>query len=199
MHLAVNGTQSSFTWAVILWLKLVASSRSGADLSTLLGAIRSAWSTNMAPLYPSSCSVTEMKAVWIIPGGGEIVISNTSAVPGTKVGTPMSTLASCAVLNWRIDQYYRGGKPRTYMPGLVNTDTTDNVHLTTAALGTAQTQAAAFLNAVNALTAGAITSCSLGTVSFQQKKQWRDAPVFYPYKGVTCRSVMGIQRRRLLP
>lgn len=195
----MNGTQSGFTWAIILWLKLVASSRSGADLSTLLGAIHSAWDTNMKVLYPSSAQVTEMKAVWIIPGGGEIVISNTQAMPGTKVGVPMSTLASCAVLNWRIDQYYRGGKPRTYMPGLVNTDTTDNVHLTNGAMTTAQTQAAAFLAAVNALTAGAITSCTLGTVSFQQKKQWRDSPLFFPYKGVTCRSVMGIQRRRLLP
>jgi len=194
----VTGVQSSYTWAIILWLQVTASSRTGADLATLLGSFGSALSSNIMPTLVSTCSVTEIKGVWITPGGGEITGSDTTLRNGTVAPPALPNLATCAVLNWRIDQYYRGGKPRTYLPGVPEANTTDFVHLTTTALSNYQTKAAAFRTAVNAITAGAITAVKIGTISFQQHKQWRDTPVFFPYNGVSVRSVMGIQRRRLL-
>lgn len=199
IHLALNGIQSGFTFAMILWLKVTASTRTGADLATLLQAIRDAYFNRVAGQTVSSCSVTEFKGVWITPGGGEIVGSNTTAAPGSIVTAALPNLATCAVVNWRIDQYYRGGKPRTYMPGLASADTTDFVHLTTAKNASLQTAWGNFRTDLNALTAGAISNVKLGTVSFQQKKQWRDTPTFFPYNGAAIRSTLGTQRRRLLP
>lgn len=198
IHLAFNGVQSSYTWACIMWLKVTASTRSGADLATLLTAVRGVWFNRLAGQMVPTCSMNEVKGVWIIPGGGEIVGSNTTAAPGSAAGPALPNLATCAVVNWRIDQYYRGGKPRTYLPGLASSFTTDFVHLTTAQLAAYQTAAGGFLQDMNALTAGAITNVKLGTVSFVQKKDWRNPPVFFPYNGSSIRSVLGTQRKRLL-
>lgn len=198
VHLAFNGQQSSMTWAIILWLKVTASSRTGADLATLLGAIGSAWSTDIAQLYVGSCSLQEIKGVWIIPGGGEIVQSDTTVRNGVATGTQIPNLATCAVINHRVDKYYRGGKPRSYLPGVPATNTTDFVHLTTTAISNYQTRFGNFMNAVNALTAGGITNVKLGTVSFVSKGDWRATPEFWQFNGNSVRSILGTQRRRLL-
>jgi hypothetical protein len=136
--------------------------------------------------------------VWITPGGGEIVQFNTTARVGTGAGPQLPNLATAAVMNWRVDKYYRGGKPRSYLPGVTSTNTTDYVHLTTSAINTYQSGMANFRTAVNAATSGGITAVALGTVSFISAKEWRSPPVFWPYLGVTVRSILGTQRRRLL-
>ena len=198
IHLAFNGQQSSMTWAIIMWLKVTAATRTGTDLATLLTAIGSAWSGSLGQQLVATASLTELKGVWIIPGGGEIVGSDTTVRGGSHAGTQMPNLSTCAVINWRVDKYYRGGKPRTYMPGVAEAVTSDFVHLSTTEIANYQTRAATFRNSVNALTAGAITDVKLGTVSFVSKGDWRVPPEFWPFNGASVRSVIGTQRRRLL-
>lgn len=197
-RLVFTGQQSSMNWAIILWLNITSSQPSGADLSSLLTTISNSWLSTMAPLYVATCSLTSIQAVWILPGGSEIVISNTTARVGTHAGTQLPNLATCSVANWRVDKYYRGGKPRSYLPGVPITSSTDFVHLTTAAITETQAGWAGLMGAINSATTGEISKVELGTVSFVEKKQWRDTPVFWKYNGVTIRSVLGTQRRRLL-
>jgi hypothetical protein len=102
------------------------------------------------------------------------------------------------VINWAISAYYRGGKPRTYMPGVPQSVVTDGRTLSSAYRSALATDAASFITDVNAITHGGITAVQLGTVSFQVGKNWRTPPIFRPYVGASVRQIMGTQRRRLL-
>lgn len=197
-RLVFTGVQSSFAWAMIMWLRMTASQPSGAALASALTTINSVWNTNLTALMPSTCILQQIEGVWILPNEGEIVQFNTTSRQGTNAGAQLPNISTCAVANWRIDKYYRGGKPRSYLPGVPTTSCTDGVHLTTAAITATQSAMSAFMQGINAITATGLEKVELGTVSFVKAKQWRNPPVFWPYLGVSVRSTLGVQRRRLL-
>lgn len=198
VRLVHSGTIAGLPWAMIMWLQVTASSRVAADLSAVLTSISSSYLARFVPRVPALCVLTQLQGVWKTPGGGEIVATNNTTRAGTNVNALLNNVATAVVLDWHIDQYYRGGKPRSYFPGPPGSDCTDSVHLTGTALTNWQTAAAGYLADINALASGGISAVKLGTVSFQRGNAWRVPPVFYPYNSVGVRSVLGIQRRRLL-
>jgi len=116
---------------------------------------------------------------------------------GTKVGTGISDNSACVVLSWASSVYWRGGKPRTYLPGIVNTDVV-NGHTIATAADTEYTSAAnSFLTLVNALSATGITQTQLGFVSFFSAKVPRNPPIFFPILAGSVHGRLGSQRRRL--
>lgn len=186
-------------WAIVLWLQLTAASRSATDLAAILTSISSSWNTRIVPRQPSTVVMNLLSAVWKTPGGGEIVATNATTRTGSNGGGTINNISTAVVVNWHIDQYYRGGKPRSYMPGVLTTDTSDGHTLNATPVSNWQTAMDGFRTDINALTTGGISAVKLGTVSFQRALEWRDPPVFYPYNSVTIRSTFGTQRRRLLP
>lgn len=199
VRVAISGTFQSMPWTCVLWLSLTAASRSVTDLAAIITSLEASWNTRFTPRFPATVLKTLVAAVWKTPGGGELVTTNGTSRTGSNGGGTINNVAVAVVLDWHIDQYYRGGKPRTYMPSVITTDATDGVHLTSAAQTSWATAAEGFRSDVNALSSGGITAVKLGTVSFQRAHEWRVPPVFYPYNSVTIRPTMGIQRRRLLP
>jgi len=192
------GTQSGFSFALIMWLQLTASARNATDLAAILTTINTAWGAQWKPLQPGTCVLNSIQGIWKTPGGGEIVATNGTTQTGSSGDTVVMNIATAPVVNWHIDQYYRGGKPRSYMPAPRSSHVTDAVHLTAAGLTAYGSAAAAFLTAVNAAASGSISATRLGTVSFARANAWRVPPVFYPYTSASIRSTLGIQRRRLL-
>lgn len=188
---------------MIFWLKITASTRTGADWSALLGLISNLWQTNVNSEMPTNLIMNLMDGVWITPGGGEIRMSNTTVHTGTHVGTALNDASACAVANWRVDKYYRGGHPRSYWPGLLSSEIVNGSTLDQTALTRFQNMFGAWRTGINSLTSGGITAVQLGTLSFQTHTAdgtpiWRDPPEFWPYNGVACRSILGTQRRRLV-
>jgi hypothetical protein len=180
----------------IFWLNLASAAPAQADLDAIVDAVVAAYNTRFTGFIVSTATLTQATATWL-DGVGTVLESTRAYGDVMTGGTGIDNLASCYVINWSIRDYYRGGKPRTYLPGVLQSVVTDG--RTIAATPRANLAAAAvnFMNDVNALTHGGITSCHLGTVAFQRHNAWLTPPVFKQYQGASVRLVMGTQRRRL--
>lgn len=180
----------------VIWLNLTASTHVQADLDALLDAIAAAWHTRFTSFIDSAKTVVEIRASWIFASGSvlESVRARSDAMTG---GTGVDNLATCYVIDWAIGDYYRGGHPRTYLPGPPQSVITDGRTVSATPRANLAAAAVNFKNDVNALTQGGISAVALGTVSFARGKVWRTPPLFRPYLGASVRQVIGTQRRRL--
>ena len=137
------------------------------------------------------------KATLYTPGGGELVSSSSMTGTGSSGGTAVANDGTCKVASWLSTVYWRGGKPRTYLPGVSTSETTGDHSLTAGEITALKTAAAGFRTAVNALTSGGITGTTLGFVSFRTGNADRVPPLFYAFTGATVHPRLGTQRRRL--
>lgn len=198
-RVAVSGDISgAANWANIFWFLLTTTAvPTQANLDTWLAAIRVAYGNNIMPLAGSSVTARLFHATFFSPGGGTVLSDNTNTLTGTG-GTDSSTPASASVvLSWRIPSYYRGGKPRTYVPGLAASQLTDPNTIASTFVTTAKTNAEGFRTACNAASAGNITGTSMGTVHFRRGNVELSPPTFEAYSGSTVHSRIGSQRSRL--
>jgi hypothetical protein len=105
--------------------------------------------------------------------------------------------SASVVISWGSNAYWRGGKPRTYLPG-IELSYTDGKSQITAAGDTWYTQKANdFLAAVNALSDVGITQTGLGFVHFFVAGVLQTPGIFYPITGAAIHPRFGTQRRRL--
>jgi hypothetical protein len=167
---------------------------SGADMSALATAVRSAWVTNVIPLQASTLTLTDVVATDLSSDvGGEGTA--TGSTNGTGVGTALSSNVAIT-WSWKIANRYRGGHPRTYIAGCVQSaQTTPNTILASAVTAHAAA-AAAIRSAINAVTIGAST-WQMGCVSYYKDKALRPDPIFRAFTGVSVDSRLDSQRRRL--
>lgn len=114
------------------------------------------------------------------------------------MGTTVLEAGLAIVISWLTAGYWRGGKPRTYVPGATgNISPTAQSQWSSATLTAMQTAAAAFRTGVNALTGGTtITGTSLGFVSFFTAGAARTTPLFFAFTGQKIHPRVAHQRRR---
>jgi hypothetical protein len=192
------GIRDAVNIASVFHMQLtVTSTPSQADLDAWLTSAQGAYKTLAAPYACNDFAWSQAQAIFYAPGGGEV--SSQVAMTGTGSGG-VSTIAPndvCAVISWLAGVYWRGGKPRTYLPPLPPSLLVDGKTLTAATQTGVVSAANTFRTAINALSSGAITGTSLGFVSFQTGGVDRPTPLFYAYIGAKCHPRPGTQRRRL--
>jgi hypothetical protein len=197
-RLTFNGTIQGHKWALVVWLQLTAASPSVTDLNALLVLINSAYGTRFKPLLATDCIMNLMQGVWIPSTGTEIVASNGTVQTGSVGEAAVNDASACFVISHHISSYYRGGHPRSYLPGLRASAVTVGSDIS----GAVQTSMALawtnFTSDVNAMTTGGITGVILGTVRFQSGDVWLTPPQFKPWLSSTVRTKIGTQRRRIL-
>lgn len=184
-------------WAQIFYLNVTGTGVVAADLNTLCTTIGNAWNTRFAPQVTSNVVLTGLQIVYIPSVGNEVVGSATRSNAGTRAGPDIADASACYVINWHISAYYRGGHPRTYLPAPVQADMTNGSTINSTQLSAVATAASNFLSDVNAATTTNISALQMGTLSFQTGNVWRNPPIFRPYTGVSMRTILGSQRRRL--
>jgi hypothetical protein len=198
VRIAISGTQSTQNWANIFRCQLTTSgSISQADLDTWTAAFAAAYKSNLASQQTSQVTYVLAKAVLYTPGGGALVSTATMTGSGTSGGTNVSDISASICLSWLSTVYWRGGKPRSYMPGVSTAQVTNNYQVTPTTITGYGTAAAAFRTAINALTATSITGTSLGFVSFNSGNAPRGTPLFFAFSGVKIHGRLATQRRRL--
>jgi hypothetical protein len=123
-------------------------------------------------------------------------ISTQSPTAGSNIN-PSLPPQSCVVLSWRIAPAYRGGKPRTYLPGIPDSAVVSHGDsaLTTTFTTAIQADAATFRSHVNALTPES-SSITLGNVSYFHSHAVRPTPIFNPFMSVNVHERLDSQRRR---
>lgn len=198
VRLAMSGNLRAQNWANVFHAQLTTSSSiSQADLDAWSTSFAAAYKTDFQSQLGTDVNVTACKAILYTPGGGEL-ISNPAIVTWAGTGGATSLMGSVSsVLSWLSGVYWRGGKPRTYLPGTPGgfiSAGTDN--LTGAAKTSLSAAAVAFRTAVNALTSGTITGTTFGFVSFFSGNALRGTPLFYAITGATVHTRVGSQRRR---
>lgn len=189
---------STHTFANVFWLRFThANPVTVNDLETITNGIIDALGTNFGALLTSNVSYLATKATFIKAVGESLEYTHTESKTGGD-GNTLPDAAACFVINWATGQYYRGGHPRTYMPGIRSTYLVNASDLTAIGQSALAAAAQAWLNAVNALTSTNITVVEMGTVRFESAKAWLSPPVFVPYQSASIRHVIGTQRRRLV-
>lgn len=168
-----------------------------ADLDTWLTNLLAAFKTRFQNLLPSDYTFSYGKAVLYAPGGGELVstITPTAWSGNSASASPQGSVA--AVLSWQSGVYWRGGKPRTYLPAYNSAVTANTDTLTAAARTSLATAGNGLRTDANALTTGTITGTSFGFVSFRSGNAERGTPLFFAIVGCVIHPRVGSQRRRL--
>lgn len=182
--------------ANIFYVDSAATTPTASDLNTLATQIRTIWTSRIAPL---TCTHWHLVGVSVTAlNGTETQGVDGTEVPGSGQVDPLPPqVAAC--ISWSIAAAYRGGHPRTYMPGISTGYLTvegSNEMSTTAAvnLATAWTNLA---NDINGLFLDA-DALSMGTVSYFRNKVERTTPVFFAYRTANTRvnTRLASQRRR---
>lgn len=182
-------------WVNVFWLNLTSTTHVLADLKSIVDSMVASYNTNLLAYMSSNCVQNAAKASWLYASGNSIEYVGSYANAGGISSAP-ATDAACAVLNWSISDFYRGGHPRTYLPCAPSSHVTSGRVLDATELTNLASGGSAFITAVNALTHGGISAVQLGTVRFASGNAWLSPPVFRAYNGANPRAVLGTQRRR---
>lgn len=193
----LSGTFFTHQFRNIFYLEVTGSGVTVNDLTAVALAIANAWNTNIAPAVTSEVTLTQVQVVFIPSVGSELVGSWSGTHVGSAAGAAIPDASACAVIDWAIPAYYRGGHPHTQSPGVPLGDVTNGSNIASTRRSALATGWNAFRNAINALTEPTITALTMGTLSFADNKLWRTTPIFRPYTSCTVRLVLGSVRRRL--
>jgi hypothetical protein len=180
----------------VLWLSLTATTHVAADLKSVIDAMLAAYVTRFGPYISSECTIAQAAASWLYASNSVLEYVGNNATAPTGAATNVTDAIS-AMINWSITDYYRGGHPRTYLPGIPSAQVTNANFLGSTYRANVNTGANGFLTDVNALTHGGISAVALGTVRFASGNAWLSPPVFKPYQAAGVRARVAVQKRRL--
>jgi hypothetical protein len=185
-------------WANVFWTLLGGGvTATQADLVTWNTAFRAAYVADLAPLIPTSTTITTTTSTLFQSAETALHAVNSTGAAGTLPDTPVKDTSASKVISWTTNVYWRGGKPRTYIPNVGQTETTDGRHILPGTLTQIAAAGNSFRAAVNAIIAGSITSTQFGFVSFRSGGADRPTPVFFPILGAAAHPRIGTQRGRL--
>jgi len=194
---SVSGLVQTHKWACIFWLNLTSANPQLADLTALASKISQAWATHISAIQAADTSMNNVLLVWTPTAGNEIVSSDSTSHPGTFPGTSAQYAGASYVINHRTGSYYRGGHPRSYVPGVPVGHIANGSTLTGTYPDDAAGAWAGFVDAIQTGPAGGITTSTCGTVRFQSKDAWLVPPTFVPWQSHSCRPTLGTIKARL--
>ena len=194
----VGGTIGSVAWRNVFWCLLVPNpSVSQADLTSWLGTASAAHKTNFQGLMSADVTYVSATATLFVPGGGSLQAVATMTGAGTG-GAALPDLEACHVGSWSSSVYWRGGKPRTYLPGVATANiNADHRTLTAGIIASLTTNFGALHTTLNGITKPTITGTTHGFVSFRSGNAERVPPLFFPITGAVVHPRLGSQRRHL--
>ena len=197
VRVALSGLGQGNPWAVVMHAQLATSSAIiQADLDFWLDAFADAFFARFTARVGSGVTLTQAQATLYTPGGGQLSSSEARADTFTG-GTAVLDTAASEVVSWLSTVYWRGGKPRTYLPVAPSANITSGHSLSAGEITALQTAGTNFIADINALTHGTITGTVFGFISFRSLNAERIPPLFFPITGARAHSRLGTQRRRL--
>lgn len=181
--------------ACIMHFVMVPADVTAANLATLATNAATHWHTRFAPLQGTDSKLYSVVCT-ALDGSGLIgtAAPNTSGTSGSLSQPPEESV----VISWIAGTYWRGGKPRTYVPFLAASAiaATGSGQLTSAFCTTAKTNAISFISDMNAdLYTG--TTGTLSVVSYYHHYAFRVPPLTLAIQSASVLQRVGTQRRRI--
>lgn len=198
---AFEGQTEASPWANVLYL------RNGGqqppdqtDMQLLANFLYAAWGNTVLENLTATTTLDRCSVLYWLPSGDVLGSEAVGTDKGDFADPPYPANVSC-VISWTIQQHYRGGKPRTYLPGVPSSQFADNTTFQASWIAAVQNSARQFHRDVNGYSAGQFSDVHLGTVSFVFEQKWRTPPVFrdFTLDQATVDSRIDSQRRRLGP
>lgn len=190
------GNNAGHAWTNRFWLE-AAGSPSGSDLDDLANSVFTAYEDNLLDWTNTFNHLTSTTVVYYT-GTAQLEGFKSGDEAGTGSGSLYPTSAA-VVVSWHIPEHYRGGKPRTYLPGATVNDAGTASSWDDSFVASRNTDAASFLSDMNAITAGGITSVVFGVYRFFSGGLALDPPEFSAFTSGQVQKRVCSQRRRLGP
>lgn len=168
-----------------------------ADLVDALAYVGNSFGSTLLSHMVTDVELTGGRAILFDSVDGDFAADANFALSGAHTGDGQpAQVAVCA--SWTLARTYRGGHPRTYLPGVPAAVTLHPSSITGDFADTIAAAANTHLANVSSYGGhGGITSLTFGTVSFQHAKEWRTPPLFKAIVGASCDTRLDTQRRRL--
>lgn len=194
---SISGDYAGIAWANVFWLKATPTTApSRTDMDTLATSILGTYQADFKPLMSSSWKISRCDLEFQVAPESTVPGLSVNTLAGTRSGTALPPQL-CTCINWHTDfDHYRGGHARTYLPGPTVSDTLNNTY-TSAYLASALSAAQSFRTALNAATAGSITSVTFIMLTRIRDGQPLATPVQRNIQSVSVRAVYATQRRRV--
>lgn len=198
-RIAVNGTYGGRPFTNVYHVQTDEDLVTSGQVSDMLDAFSAALvSAQYLSHLSNAVHVTQFQGVSQLDADNAVeatkAVSHTGSISGAA-----ATANVAAVISWLSSAYWRGGKPRTYLPGVPEADI-DNVYSIDdtwkAALAS---DYADVLTNVNGITTARVDQTKLGFVSYATGGEWRSPPLFFAFSGNTVHDRIASQRRRLGP
>lgn len=191
-----------------LYFSYSGSAPTGANCTTLAGDIANAWDSHLVSLCGANIELNEVDVLDIATNTG-LSGQWTGTFTGTRSGTDLPV--QCATnIEFGIARRYRGGKPRIYFPPGIEGDLTNQATWNPTYIGDVNTQFAAFITAVEALSVGAMGTLQHVNLSYysgftnhmntsgreRAVPTYRATALHDVITGYFCKAVVASQRRR---
>lgn len=192
---AVSGTWETRPWTNIFHGQYSQQPGDSVTMGLVANAVLAAYDNAFGALMHNSVQITQCVGQDLASRQGAVGVGTTGFVGGGSTAAVSSVqIAVCA--SWVITDRYRGGHPRTYLPGMLAVNTTNGFQLTPGAVTAYKNAAAAFLTNFNAMTAGGGT-WKLCCVRYFSEHQLLPNPYVRLIGGSTIHPRLDSMRRRL--
>lgn len=198
-RVALGGTVFGVNWNNVFWVRNgKQQTPSQSDFQDFATTLWQYYHDKFLPLAHQEVLLTTSSALYYGPAGADLGAEFGSSAPGSKDSQRAPNSLSCGI-SWTIQQHYKGGHPRTYLPPTTTEELQDGHTWKSAFISDVADAANDFQTAVEGYSLGNLGTLHLGTVSFVLRKEWRDPPVFRDYVPGAARvdSRPDTQRRRL--
>lgn len=168
------------------------------DLKDIADHLSTEWLAHIQSATSSDAGIFSIDVRFISGVGTEVRYTGSYAAGGTG-SAAVDDASACHVIDWVTSEYYRGGHPRSYVPGVMQASVTHGSDVD----ATTQADIAGswndFRNAMNAFSTTNLTALVMGTVRFASGGAWLAPPYFVPFTSCKYgnRGKLGSQRRRI--
>jgi len=200
IRVAFEGNYGPCTWAVIHHFTSDASDDvTGAQLAAVLTTIRDAFGAHFitGPDTSNNLHLTRVNGVRMNDSGSGVIRRTVVADISGDGGTDDDPGQVAYLYNWSTGDPRRGGKARSYLPGVLDSDQLDQGRLLASRVASRTSEANVYLAAANAASSGALTGLQMVEYSIVDSDAYRLAAVVYTIEDGTCNDVLGSQRRRV--
>jgi len=200
LRVAYEGTYLGTSWAVIHWFFCsVSAPLVNSDLDSMATALQAAFQDKLVHYFCNDqVHFKETALTLFLPLSQKRRRVKIVDAVGGNADNPLPAQVSI-LIDWSTLDGRRGGKPRSYLPGVGSDHVDESYSVKASTLANLNTHVAEYITAVNAITTAHLTSMKFVEMSFVSAGAYRaeGAVIYFDIDSGYVRPVLATQRRRV--
>lgn len=193
----VSGTNGPTKWANVFHVGYLTDFLDGTEVQALADQFYTAYANNVKPVMCSGSAIMQCTAQDISTNTGPVKDHIATTLGSNVAGPGPAQVSAC--ITWHVATHYKGGHPRTYLPAIPYTATSDGRSWGSSYQALLNTAASSLFTAVNAINVGAAGVVTLVAVHRVRNKVVLNPPTTEPIVSVEVDTRIDTQRRRIGP